>query len=756
MKKETIQKILKECGLFLLQIVFARVCVFKFSFSIAFPFAIVRLFNGSSLVFVAAEYAVAGLIHNFSISGLLCVGYEIVVLSLYYFSLEFFKIKRKNLMLIIFLLLSRALGLYQSLFDSVAIIELSASFIIELFALFYFRKLYEVYRKKFVFYKLSRLDSILFSSFLMLFFLGLFSLKGINFYVTLILSITMIMFLCKILPTEKCLFVSLVILLSCGLVLQELKLILFGIILILIGINFAVLNKFLYLFIMTLALALCVVINGDFSSVLGIVGLIIPVFICLIIPSKLYLKLARIFRNDEHHLIFDNFQNEKIEEIRRKLLSISKTLFSMKENFKYLMVGKINRKSAAEELAKDVSKNCCGVCPNYKICSVSNIDRQKVIADNLFYAFEKGKLYNEELGGGIKSYCTKTNVLVNEINKITQLFLSYEKNIKTEDESKLLIASELENFAKIFENFANNTQKTSKINKNMSILAKETLLNDMIDIHEISVIEGNDRVEQIIIVADNELVLKRELIESLRRMFGRSLKLSKLTHLDLSGMSQAVFSFDGFLDCRFSVATNAKENMNGDNISVEKIDEGKFFVAIADGMGHGRGANKISKMVLDLVKSMFCVGLEPSLIIESVNKLLIPVGLDNFSTLDICVVDLNLKLCSFIKLGSSVSIIKHKMTSEIIECKSLPVGIVQNIRPTIIQKRLSEGDTIFLASDGVVDSFGDVSNYKNFINDSKVNDTQEYINSIIDDIVSSSPKHRDDMSIIAINLLKKN
>ena len=194
----------------------------------------------------------------------------------------------------------------------------------------------------------------------------------------------------------------------------------------------------------------------------------------------------------------------------------------------------------------------------------------------------------------------------------------------------------------------------------MSILTKEALLNDMIDVYEIAVIEGKDGVEKVVVIADNELVLRVELHESLRKIFGGNLRLLKVEHLELSGMSQATFILKPILECRFSVATNSKESSNGDNLCIEKIDNDKYFVAIADGMGHGSSADKISKMVLELVKSMFFVGMDLPLIIESVNKLLIPVGLDNFSTLDICVIDLNLKVCSFIKLGSSVSVVKHK------------------------------------------------------------------------------------------------
>ena len=134
-------------------------------------------------------------------------------------------------------------------------------------------------------------------------------------------------------------------------------------------------------------------------------------------------------------------------------------------------------------------------------------------------------------------------------------------------------------------------------------------------------------------------------------------------------------------------------------------------------------------------------------------KLLIPEGLDGFSTLDACVIDIEAETATFIKLGASVSVIKHKNTSEVVVSKSLPIGVVQNIRPTITKIPLSFGDVIFLASDGVVDSFASVDEFKVFINDTKIYNIQKHLDNIIFDAEYQS-KHLDDMTIIGINLLK--
>ena len=94
---------------------------------------------------------------------------------------------------------------------------------------------------------------------------------------------------------------------------------------------------------------------------------------------------------------------------------------------------------------------------------------------------------------------------------------------------------------------------------------------------------------------------------------------------------------------------------------------------------------------------------------------------------------------------------KRKQTSEIVSCKSLPIGIVQNARPTIIRKQISAGDMIFLASDGVVDSYASINDFKSFVNDAKIYNLQKFTDDVIFDGQGIATKHIDDMSKLKDN-----
>ena len=84
----------------------------------------------------------------------------------------------------------------------------------------------------------------------------------------------------------------------------------------------------------------------------------------------------------------------------------------------------------------------------------------------------------------------------------------------------------------------------------------------------------------------------------------------------------------------------------------------------------------------------------------------------------------------------------------------MPVGIVQNLSPTVVVKPIQADDVIVLASDGVVDSFQDTEAFRVFVNDYKINGLQRFVDNVIFELGMQVNKHKDDMSIIALKLLK--
>lgn len=753
MNKEKVKKIFIEIAFCVVQLILSRVSLFDYTFMVGTSFALVRLFFGHNIIFVAVSYFISKLFLVTNLKWMLITGFEIIILSLFYFSNEYFKIKNKWVRLCVFIVLARSLEFYFSFSSKTALCYFFIGLALSVGFVFYFYKLFVSLKNKFLFFKFSSYDYLIFSVIIFMLSVGLFQYEFLQKYTAYFFVAMVTIFSAKILQVDKAFVLS--GLFSLGAVLDTncINYLIIAFVGTLLLVNFKELNKYIYGLVSVLVFGIFVLVFRIYD-IFTCVTIYVSIAIYFVIPKNIISKCESIFENDACQIINNSASDQKVFELKSKLSLMGETLLSMKKNFKFLMVGNISREGAAKELTIDIINGCCKNCSSFRNCFLGNIDKKDYIQNLLLKAIENKKISSDDFSNGLMCYCNKSSIMQSHINQLANQFLSYEKAMKSEDESKLIVASELENFSDIFLNFSKMVNCSLKTNSRMSKKIKETFTKSLIDAKEVEVFENETGIEKISAIITNSQVLNKEILEILQRVTKIKMEIKDISHLDYSGISLVNFVPSPKLRIDFAISTKAKEQKNGDNVSVSKIGENKFFVALTDGMGHGENANRTSMMVLSLVKSMFEVGLDSELILESINKLLLPAGLDNFSTLDACVIDLDKAKCEFIKLGSSVSILKHSSTSEIISCESLPIGIVQNLKPTIVTKNLFVGDMIFIASDGIVDTYSSVNEYKSFINDSKIYNLQSFTDSVIEDSDYMSTAHKDDMTIIAINLLK--
>ena len=676
-----------------------------------------------------------------------------MILTLFYFSLNLKITKKPLFCLELAVFGSMTLKLYYLLSNNSNLLMFAFELILKIIVLIFFYKFFIVFKNKFLFFKFSNIDYLYFSLICLFLSVGIYSFQLEKIYLEYFMLSTIIMLSCKILPPDKFFVFVLSIAIGADIAVGCDSFILFSSIMSILIINVKNRHKILFAATSVISILLYVLLLEKFDSI-SIYISFVAIIIFLFIPTRKFEKFSKLFELDSLNLMFDSLRREKSLILKNKLSLMSNTLQQMKNNLKFLIVGKISRDKACVELSQDIINACCKNCENYRTCFLENINKKMMFERLLEKAIENHGITIDDVAMGIQSYCNKQNIIVSETNKISSSFLKFEKSIKIENSSKLIISDELGNFADIFKNFSRLVDIDFKFNKNQSLILKEYLLNNMIDTKEVVIVENDNGIESINIIAKNEHLLKREIVDVISKFIKTRVKLSNISHLNYSGLGFASFIKSEKLKLNIAVSSKSKEKLNGDNITMKKLSENKYFIAIADGMGHGENASYISSMTLSLIQSMFEIGFEHELVIQSINKLIIPAGIEKFSSIDACIIDLEQEIVTFIKMGASVSVIKHLNKSETVYCSSLPIGMIENIKPTIIQKNLNIGDIIFLASDGIVDSFSNIDNYKNYINDSKIFNLQKFTDDILFDAEFQNKKHPDDMTIIAINLLK--
>ncbi len=218
-----------------------------------------------------------------------------------------------------------------------------------------------------------------------------------------------------------------------------------------------------------------------------------------------------------------------------------------------------------------------------------------------------------------------------------------------------------------------------------------------------------------------------------------------------SGFSIAELKKKAQYEAVYARAGVAKSGgVSGDSYSFRRIGD-KFLVALADGMGYGGGAAADSAAAIELIECFYRAGFKSDSALSGVNKFL-KVGGESFSAADVAICDLQSGRVDIVKIGSPACYIKTQDTVLKIEGKSLPIGMLDEMRPYSTSKLLRPGQMLVIVSDGVSDCFsGDaLPEYLNNITAHNPKAAAEAVLSRALTAVGGQP--RDDMTVIAFRL----
>ena len=153
------------------------------------------------------------------------------------------------------------------------------------------------------------------------------------------------------------------------------------------------------------------------------------------------------------------------------------------------------------------------------------------------------------------------------------------------------------------------------------------------------------------------------------------------------------------------------------------------------------------------MENFYKAGFDNETVLRSVNRLLATADDESFTAVDIAVIDLKSGLADFIKIGSPAGMIRHAFEAEYIDGGSLPMGILEEMRPVITKKVLAEGDYVYLFSDGVQEAFGGKDNLGAFVASITEEDAQVQADGIMQRAKELSPQPKDDMTVIVARVV---
>lgn len=474
-----------------------------------------------------------------------------------------------------------------------------------------------------------------------------------------------------------------------------------------------------------------------------------------IIPTKAltYIK-DRLCLFKEKQIIRQAINSNRLM-LSNRLYELSGVFLEMSSAFNQFKKAELSKDKIKNTSIKNINENVCKNCNMYSSCKENKGTKNIGIEKMLEIGIAKGKLSLIDLPNEISSLCIHPNEIIFALNKFVGEYRSLQTANLNLSNSRALISKETEGIAEILKGLALESGTLLKYQNKLERTLNDELLKKGFFVSEILIYGEGSKIRVSMI-----LTMKEFSLVELQQIVSKCLKTQMILCDKNNTTEEKIYlSFKKKVDydAVFGIAKRTKTNseISGDTHSIVRLNDEKFLVALSDGMGSGTDAESISSISLSLIESFYKAGMNSTLILNTVNKLLSINTEDAFTALDIAVINLKETTIDFIKYGAPYGFIINDGAVKIIESNTLPLGILEEISPSVAQTKLNDGDMILLLTDGISDSFGSSSEIIDFLRTIPAKNPQTLANQILDKAVSiSNGVCKDDMTALAVRVFK--
>jgi len=400
------------------------------------------------------------------------------------------------------------------------------------------------------------------------------------------------------------------------------------------------------------------------------------------------------------------------------------------------------------------------------------LDKQEINKQDLLKTFEKFNNYivqydDEKISKKINENIEQIVKAVNYAYKTSKSNFIWEEKVKS---SKKNVQAQLDGVSKAISSIAVKIEEEIMQDKNFVEEKKKVIT--ALEIKEILVdgIEIDKKEDRYFIdvyLKENSKTTENTDVDKIQKVLEKSLNeklmLNEAKTKKLSKQGKRVFSYlsaDKYI-IQIGQATKTKNDspVSGDSLLQARLNDGKYLLALSDGMGSGPEARKSSQIAIKMLERLLMSGFDKDTSVDLINTTIMNANEEIFATLDIVIIDLYNGKIEFVKNGACPTYVKNKKKVQIVKSLSLPAGILNNINLTTYDKDIEDQDILVMCSDGILDSNVEYKNkelwVKYLLEDIETNNSQKIADLIVNEAVDNSygiPK--DDMSLIVCKFIK--
>lgn len=448
--------------------------------------------------------------------------------------------------------------------------------------------------------------------------------------------------------------------------------------------------------------------------------------------------------------------------INRNRMSVSSKLYEISGAFKEIQNSLYEMQSVAPDedsiknsIVYDVKTNVCTDCTLYSKCLKKNFPQDDTLFRLISIGIAKGKLSLVDIPKEFAENCAYTNGMLYELNKHISSYKETLMKLSDVNVGRELISLQSEGLSDVLKNIAFEMSQPIRFNDKLKAKIEKVLT------------ENGFYVSEILVYGDDDFQIEIMLDEKIFTLPVFTRLIEKATEKPLTIVRKLYFSAELICvtlkpspayDTVFGVNAMPKDdnNCSGDTHSIIKIDEGKFLIAINDGMGTGVKAHGNSAIAINLIETLYKAGLNSEVVLPVVNKLLSFSNDEDFIALDMVTVDLYKGRATFIKTGAPYGFFIQDEGIKIIDGSSLPLGILEDVETKKCNVDFDGSCTIIMFSDGISDAFTSSTDMLTFIHDHPSLNPQKTADSIMEEAIRLSGGYaKDDLTVIVARIFKK-
>ena len=524
-------------------------------------------------------------------------------------------------------------------------------------------------------------------------------------------------------------------------------------------------------------IVLAYVSNGNTVELIHFREILIASIGLLAIPKSIQINIEEFMGSSKLLPVFSDRALNKSKETAERLNNVSDTIQEMAKSYK---IEKNYEETETVQSNKDIFisellDNLSGYENNMLYEDMTKtegpivdeifkllIDKQEITREQLLNIFAECNSYivgfdDKKISEYLEENISQMIRVINMSYKISKSNFVWKKKF---EENKKNIETQLNDVSKAISSIAQNIENNIKNEEQYGNEKKqvvELLKQKDIEIQEIS-IQKEDRflVEVYMQKSNNTDIefIQKILTEVLKEKIVFNQEASIGTRLNFLSDDKFVMAI-GNADI-----TKSKSDVSGDSLLSIRLKDGKYLVALSDGMGSGKDAKQSSTKALKMLENLLLSGFDKKTSLELINSSLINQNEEIFATLDIAIIDLYKGNIEFIKSGACPTYIKNKNKIQIIKANSLPAGIINNANLQLFDRDISEGEIMLMCTDGILDSNVEYTNkelwIKYLLEDIETTNTKKIADLVLNEAIDNNyGVAKDDMSVVVFKFLNK-